>query len=229
MKNRVQKRNRTAFKVLWSTVVLTVITAVALSYMRPVIFAYSQTVAKRILLSAADEAVVNVLRETQTDYNDLVHLSTDNDNRITALQIDALTVNLLKSKIALEIERIAEAEETFYTYIPVGSFLGSEYTAGRGPKIRFSMQLTSNSSVAFQSEFKDAGLNQVIHRIYLYITVSGRLVLAGAKDTFSVETSALLAETVIVGLTPDAFTEVTEILNGELEDIVNDYGAEEIN
>ena len=53
--------------------------------------------------------------------------------------------------------------------------------------------------------------------------------LAGAKDTFSVETSALLAETVIVGLTPDAFTEVTEILNGELEDIVNDYGAEEIN
>ena len=226
MKRRKKKQRSTAFKLLWAGLALAVVAAVVLSLMRPVIFAYSQTVAKRMLLSAANEAVVNVLRETQTDYDDLVHLSTDRENRITGLQIDALAVNLLKSKISLEIERIAAAEETFYTYIPIGSFLGSEYTAGLGPKIRFSMQLTSNSAVEFQSEFKDAGLNQVVHRIYLYITVTGRLVLAGAKDTFSVETSALLAETVIVGITPDAFTEVNEGVNGNLADIISNYGAE---
>lgn len=226
MKRRKKKQRSTAFKLLWAGLALAVVAAVVLSLMRPVIFAYSQTVAKRMLLSAANEAVVNVLRETQTDYDDLVHLSTDRENRITGLQIDALAVNLLKSKISLEIEHIAAAEETFYTYIPIGSFLGSEYTAGLGPKIRFSMQLTSNSAVEFQSEFKDAGLNQVVHRIYLYITVKGRLVLAGAKDTFSVETSALLAETVIVGITPDAFTEVNEGVNGNLADIISNYGAE---
>lgn len=226
MKRRKKRQRSTAFKLLWAGLALAVVAAVVLSLMRPVIFAYSQTVAKRMLLSAANEAVVNVLRETQTDYDDLVHLSTDRENRITGLQIDALAVNLLKSKISLEIERIAAAEETFYTYIPIGSFLGSEYTAGLGPKIRFSMQLTSNSAVEFQSEFKDAGLNQVVHRIYLYITVTGRLVLAGAKDTFSVETSALLAETVIVGITPDAFTEVNEGVNGNLADIISNYGAE---
>lgn len=227
MKNRQKKcKVRTEWKLLLITAALAVVGAVLLSYMRPVILAYAQTVAKRMLLSAANEAVVNVLRETNTDYDDLVRLSTDADNRITGLQIDALAINLLKSQISLEIERIAAAEDTFYTYIPVGSFLGSEYTAGRGPKIRFSMQVTSNSAVEFQSEFKDAGLNQVVHRIYLYITVTGRLVLAGAKDTFSVETSALLAETVIVGLTPDAFTEVNEGINSDIADKISNYGAE---
>ncbi|MGN0520642.1 MAG: sporulation protein YunB [Candidatus Fimenecus sp.] len=227
MKNKRQKRQvRTVWKLLGVAAALAVIGAVLLSYMRPVILSYAQTVAKRMLLSAANEAVVNVLRDTNTNYDDLVRLSTDADNRITGLQIDALAINLLKSQISLEIERIAAEEDTFYTYIPVGSFLGSEYTAGRGPKIRFSMQLTSNSTVEFQSEFKDAGLNQVVHRIYLYITVTGRLVLAGAKDTFSVETSALLAETVIVGLTPDAFTEVNEGVNGETADLISNYGAE---
>lgn len=213
-------------RILVGAVALIVVGGVLLSYMRPVVLNYAQTVAERKLLSTANEAVVNVLRDTELRYSDLVQLSTDADNRITGLQIDALTVNILKSKISLEIERIADLSDTFYTYIPIGSFLGSEYTAGRGPKIRFSMQLTSNSNVEFQSEFKDAGLNQVVHRIRLHITVTGRLVLAGVKDVFSVETSALLAETVIVGLTPDAFTEVHQGADASLADAISNYGAE---
>jgi len=125
------------------------IAALGLSQMRPVILQYSQNVAEGILLNAADEAVVNVLRENKIDYDDIVRLSADRENRITGLQIDALTINMLKSQISLEIARIAAAQESYNTYIPVGTFLGNEYTAGRGPKIKFSMQLTSNSSRGF--------------------------------------------------------------------------------
>lgn len=59
----------------------------------------------------------------------------------------------------------------------------------------------------------------------LHITVTGRLVFVGQKNTFSVESSALLAETVIVGLTPEAFTEVIGSPS-ETAGIINDYGAE---
>ena len=100
VKNRQKKcKVRTEWKLLLITAASAVVGAVLLSYMRPVILAYAQTVAKRMLLSAANEAVVNVLRETNTDYDDLVRLSTDTDNRITGLQIDALAINLLKSQI----------------------------------------------------------------------------------------------------------------------------------
>lgn len=223
MRRRKQKKN-TAVRFFFGVVAIVLAAAIGLSQMRPVILQYSQNVAEGILLNAADEAVVNVLRENKIDYDDIVRLSADRDNHITGLQIDALTINLLKSQISLEIARIAAQQESYNTYIPVGTFFGSEYTAGRGPKIKFSMQLTSNSSVDFQSEFKDAGLNQVVHRVFLHITVTGRLVFVGQKNTFSVESSALLAETVIVGLTPEAFTEVIGSPS-ETAGIVNDYGA----
>lgn len=218
-----QKKNATV-RFCICAVVAVLTAALGLSQMRPVILQYAQNVAEGILLNAADEAVVNVLRENKIDYDDIVRLSADRENRITGLQIDALTINMLKSQISLEIGRIAAAQESYNTYIPIGTFLGNEYTAGRGPKIKFSMQLTSNSSVDFQSEFKDAGLNQVVHRVFLHITITGRLVFVGQKNTFAVESSALLAETVIVGLTPEAFTEVIGSPS-ETAGIVNDYGA----
>lgn len=221
---RTKKRKNTVVRFFMATTAIVLIATLSLSQMRPVILQYSQAVAEGILLNAADEAVVNVLRENEIDYDDIVRLSADRDNHITGLQIDALTINMLKSQISLEIARIVATQESYNTYIPIGTFLGSEYTAGRGPKIKFSMQLTSNSSVDFQSEFKDAGLNQVVHRVFLHITVTGRLVFVGQKNTFSVESSALLAETVIVGLTPEAFTEVIGSPS-ETADIVNDYGA----
>lgn len=224
-RKRAKQKKTAVVRFCVGAVAVVLLAVLGLSQMRPVILQYAQNVAEGILLNAADEAVVNVLRDNQIDYDDIVRLSCDRDNRITGLQIDALTINMLKSQIALEIGRIASAQESYNTYIPIGTFFGSEYTAGRGPKIKFSMQLTSNSAVNFQSEFKDAGLNQVVHRVLLHITVTGRLVFVGQKNTFSVESSALLAETVIVGLTPEAFTEVIGSPS-ETAGIINDYGAE---
>lgn len=223
-RKRAKQHRNAVVRFCVGAVAVILLAALGLSRMRPVILQYAQNVAEGILLNAADEAVVNVLRDNQIDYDDIVRLSCDRDNRITGLQIDALTINMLKSQIALEIGRIAAAQESFNTSIPIGTFFGSEYTAGHGPKIKFSMQLTSNSAVNFQSEFKDAGLNQVVHRVLLHITVTGRLVFVGQKNTFSVESSALLAETVIVGLTPEAFTEVIGSPS-ETAGIINDYGA----
>lgn len=223
-RKRAKQQRNAVIRFCVGAVAVILLAALGLSRMRPVILQYAQNVAEGILLNAANEAVVNVLRDNQIDYDDIVRLSCDRDNRITGLQIDALTINMLKSQIALEIGRIAAAQESFNTSIPIGTFFGSEYTAGHGPKIKFSMQLTSNSAVNFQSEFKDAGLNQVVHRVLLHITVTGRLVFVGQKNTFSVESSALLAETVIVGLTPEAFTEVIGSPS-ETAGIINDYGA----
>ncbi len=194
--------------------------------MRPVILQNSQAAAERILLTAADEAVVSVLRDGNVSYADVVRLSTDSEGRVTSLQVDALNINILKSKISMGVSELVSENAEYHTSIPIGTFLGSEYTAGRGPKIPFTMQLTSTCAVDFQYEFKEAGLNQVIHRVLLHMTITGRLVMAGASDTFTVETSALVAETVIVGATPDAFTEVIESPGSDAAGIINDYGAQ---
>lgn len=225
MKRRRNQKNHVLFSLVAFLLILCIFSSVFLLRMRPVILNYSQSVAERILLNAANEAAVNVLRECNISYRDLVKLTTDEDGRVTSLQVDALNINMLKSKISLELSEIVARNEEFHTYIPIGTFFGSEYTTGLGPKIEFSMQLTSTCMVDFEYEFQEAGLNQVMHRVLLHMTMTGRLVMRGAADVFTVESSELIAETVIVGLTPDAFTEVIQSPDSDTADVISNYGA----
>ncbi len=226
MKHRRNRKNRVLFSFAAFLLILCICSAVFLLKMRPVILNYSQSVAERILLNAANEAVVNVLRDNDVSYEDIVRLSKDDAGRVTSLQIDALNINMLKSKISLELSEIVAQNEEFHTYIPIGTFFGSEYTTGLGPKIEFSMQLTSTCTVDFEYEFTEAGLNQVIHRVLLHMKMTGRLVMRGAADVFTVESSELIAETVIVGLTPDAFTQVIQGSDSDTADVISNYGAD---
>lgn len=90
--------------------------------------------------------------------------------------------------------------------------------------MKFNAQLTSGTVVSFSNEFREAGLNQVIHRIVFNIETSGRLVMLGKTDGLSVTASAVVAETVIVGVLPEALTNVIGSPS-ELAGIINDYGA----
>ena len=219
------KKRRRIVRAVAALLALCVLTVVTLVQMRPVVLRYAQTVGKRILLNAANEAVVQVLSDLGTDYTDIVELATNVVGRFTSLQIDAVTVNVLKSRISLAIADAVAAQESYQLSIPLGTFLGSEYTAGLGPRISFSMQLTAHSVVNIESTFEEAGLNQVKHRILLQIESTGRLVLRGAADGITVNSTALVAETVIVGVTPDAFTNVIETPLSDAAGIINDYGA----
>ena len=55
--------------------------------------------------------------------------------------------------------------------------------------------------------------------------IRGSLIVAGYKDGVSVATSAMAAQTVIVGITPEAFTQVIESENDNTAGLINDYGA----
>jgi len=64
-----------------------------------------------------------------------------------------------------------------------------------------------------------------LHKIIINIETKGSLIVAGCKESFSVKTSTIAAQTVIVGTTPDAFTEVVEEAGADTAGIINDYGA----
>lgn len=223
MQKRKRKRKRILIGLISIISAAGIITFVFLFRMRPVIIRNAESVGKSILLNAANEALLECFNETE--YDDIVTLSTDSEGRVTGIQTDAAKINLLKSSIALKISEIVASKQSYNTYIPLGTFLGSEFTSGVGPKICFSMQITTYSVVDIRFEFVEAGLNQVAHRISLSVNMSGRLVMTGVSDSFTAETNAILAETVIVGLTPDAYTQVIESGDSDIAEDINDYGA----
>ncbi len=224
MRKRKSRKKRLFFSVTAFLLVLILILAAFLK-MRPVVISYAQNTAKRMMITSANEAVAALVSENDIAYDDIVHLSKDASGYVTSLQVDVFTANLIKSRISLEIsERVAQ-KEGYTISIPIGTFLGNEYTNGLGPKVHFTMQLVTNTVADFSFQFEQAGLNQVIHRVVLELEINGRLIMKGATDSFSVKTSVPVAETVIVGMTPDAFTQVFESGYSDTAGLINDYGA----
>ncbi len=193
--------------------------------MRPVVINYAKSNAESIFVKAANDAAVEVLTNSDFDYNSIVTLSRNSEGFVTSLQIDTVKVNYFKSVITNKIAENIAQNEQYLIKIPAGTFLGSEYFNGIGPDLKFKMKVTFTGTVDFKSEFSDAGINQVLHKIIIKIKVNGSLITAGKREAVGTKTSVIAAQTVIVGAVPSAFTQVIESENDNTAGLINDYGS----
>ena len=223
----MQKRRKISLKINIIAILLcfTVLLSVCYFKMQPVIMRFAVSTAETIMLNSANEAVIKILEENNVTYSDIARLSLNDNGYVSSLEIDVYEINNLKSRISNETARIIEEKEYFEVSIPIGTFLGNTYTAGFGPKVKFKMQLTTTAFVDFSHEFRSAGINQVLHIINVDINIGGSLIIAGFNRGINVKTSAIAAQTVIVGATPDAFTNVIESEKDNTGGLINDYGA----
>ncbi len=211
----------------WSVVILIICIIFGLIYyqMQPVIIRYSESIAETVMLNSANEAIVNIFKEQNINYNDIAVLTENKDGKIVSLEVDTYKINHFKSLISNDISRIIGQKERYNVSIPIGTFFGNSYTNGFGPNINFKMHITTTAYVDFDHEFKSAGINQVLHRVVVKIRINGSLLIAGYKKNITVNTSALAAQTVIVGATPENFTNVIETQDDNTAGLINDYGA----
>ncbi len=193
--------------------------------MHPVIMRYAVSVAETIMLNSANEAVVKILEEENVTYSDISVLNSNAGGYVTSAETDIYKVNYLKSKISNKISELVDNREYYDVKIPIGTFFGNTYTSGFGPRLKFKMQLTSTAFVDFSHEFKAAGINQVLHLVTVDIKIRGSLVIVGYNKPINVQTSAIAAQTVIVGKTPDSFTNVIENEDDNTAGLINDYGG----
>ena len=220
-------RHKSYFKLTVSLILILSIIVSVVTYccIQPVILRYAVSTAETIMLNTANEAIVDVLERDNILYGDIVNLTQNSDGYVTSLEIDVMQINSLKSKISRQMDEIISDKEIYDLTIPIGTFLGNSYTNGFGPSVKFKMHISTTCFVDFSHEFKSAGINQVIHIVNVDIDVKGSFVIIGYNKSISVSTSAIAAQTVIVGKTPDAFTNVVESENDNTGGLINDYGA----
>lgn len=225
MKRRRYRSNNSLVVFMTWLLSLLLISALCFYKMRPVIIRYAVSVAETKFLDSANEAVLEVLADENVSYNDIAELSRSEDGQVTSVVTDVVKINNLKSLIAKRLSAIIDSKEYYDLYIPVGTFFSNNYTSGFGPKLHFKMQLTGTAFVNFSHEFKSAGINQVLHVVMIDMDISGNLVTAGYADPINVSTSAMAMQSLIVGATPEAFTQVIEEEGDSTAGLINDYGA----
>lgn len=175
--------------------------------LRPVLFGLSSARVQYIAAKAMNDAILDILSENGDLYQSLVNVY-ETGGKVYLLQANSSRLNTLAADCANSAqERIAALGEQGIS-IPLGTLSGIPLLTGTGPRIQ--LQFTPAGAVrsSFESEFRSAGINQTLHRVNLRLTATVRVILPGESHTLTVEAEAPIAENIIVGDVPNAYTNV---------------------
>ncbi len=214
MKNHLLGKKRTgAGRKLLRVILLLVFVAVMLlvlgiSRLRPMIRPIAIARAKSLATRAINDAVELELRDAQAEYENLIELEKDSENRVTALKTNTVKINELKATLSVAIlNRIADLESTVIS-IPLGNIISSELFSGMGPTIKITLIPVGFVETNVQNSFTAAGINQTRHQILLDVTATIGIVMPTYTEYASVNTSIILGESVLLGMVPDSYTNV---------------------
>ncbi len=161
-------------------------------------------------------------------YTDFVRLSYSTDGNVTALETNYESIALINSRLTESATKILCDNDLLTVRIPLGTLSGGAILAGKGPDIKIKVKISPKITTAIENEFYESGINQTLHRIVAKINVKTYALLPMSTREIEVPTEICLAETVIVGKVPDAYTKINrhdnELEESDIDDIY-DFGA----
>lgn len=194
-------------------------------FIRPVVMGYAENLAEIQATKVINVGVSSVLGKEEFKYSDYVEILKGPNGEIAGISADTVALNILISRIVLRIQQDISESGPLKFKIPVGSISGSAYFIGRGPKVPMNITFSSAVKHSVTSEFSDAGVNQTLHRMVLHITTGAYVLVPFYTTSTSAEVQIPLAETVIVGKVPDAYTVVIEGTNSDMSGKIFDFSS----
>lgn len=191
---------------------------------RPMVRASAASQTQIAVNRMIQRAVLEVLEEDGLRYQSFVSLQQNLNGETTALTTDTVLINRLQGELLEKILQTLQETRQITLQLPLGSLTGSQFLAGRGPLVTLRLRPVGIVKTKIVNQFDEAGINQTRHRIQLQVTVDMLSLLPGYRISSQAQSNIILAETIIVGLVPDAYTEVyggTDDLVG----MIQDYGA----
>ncbi len=179
--------------------------------------------------SLVNNAVTDALKESGVDYQDLIHLKQKENGDVASLSANMTRLLTLRTDVCRTLYSALKSVRAFSVSIPLGNLSGIDLFAGRGAPLRIKVQPSSSFRALFLSEFREAGINQTLHRIIFHIEADFLLLFPLKTHALTLNEDFCVAETIIVGTVPDAYTDITrltdEITESDIDDIY-DFGAE---
>ncbi len=190
----------------------------------PMIESYATNQATNKVMKIINQSVYEEISENELRYSNLVFLTYSENGVVTSLQTNMTELNALQSSITNRIIAHLTDFKEQTVRLSLGTIIGGPIFSGRGPFIEIKLIPSNYITTRIENDFSEAGINQTRHRIILEINMTVTTVLPGFKFSSKINTNIVLAETVIVGAVPEAFTNVSDPTK-EIVGIIEDYAA----
>lgn len=175
------------------------------SRLRPMMETAASSRATNLITQAIDAAVDNCLQENGMSYSDFVTVDTDSAGKVTSITSNTAANSRFKRQVVEAVIRQLGVIDSDELGVPMGTLTGQPLLSGAGPRVRVRIDSVGEVTADYANTFTAAGVNQTLHRVCLDINATVYLFLPGEVLPVSVGSSVCVAETVIVGETPDTY------------------------
>lgn len=165
----------------------------------------AETQVKNVTSDLINDAIDRQIETGNIQYDRIVYFEKDLNGRITALKTNMSEVNRLKTDTLNIINDQILALDTADLGIPLGSLVLPEIFSGKGPAIPIHIISIRNSDASFNSDFVEAGINQTLQQLNMYVSVDVTTLVLGHADVFTISSQVVVAETIIVGQVPETY------------------------
>ena len=186
--------------------------AVVVAYIHFVVTPVVKTVAEEkvraLTVSTVNAAVTSVL-EAEPSFVDMVEYGHDANGDLNSIKINATRVNAVMQRSVQKTQNGLSDMISSGVNIPVGSVSGITFLSGKGPNLNVAVIPVGSVDARLRSEFSEIGINQTIHKIYLSLDSTIKIIIPGAGNTIKSSSEVLLVESVIIGKVPDTYLNAT--------------------
>ena len=185
--------------------VLFIMAEIRISNVRKELISYA---ARNAASAATTVGVENSLDTDKVRYADLIKFGRDQSGNIVSVTTDAYYLNKIGNNIGDEIDKHINQMKSYIIKIPFSVLFSEQLINGRGPKMPLVFVMTGITTTDFENEFTSAGVNQTHHRIMMSITVNTYVIHSGNVTVVPYKTNVCIAESIVVGITPQTFAEI---------------------
>jgi len=168
------------------------------------------------------------LAEEELSYDRLIDIRYRTDGIVSSMSCNMPLLGSLRNRLLLAVLEGLQSSDTATVRLPLGTLLGGDAFSGQGPFIEVGVLLARGATAYMESEFREVGINQSLHRILFTVEIDLVIMLPSRPLTLHVRESYPVAETVILGEVPDAYTEIDRLTDAVTEEDINDiydFGA----
>ncbi|MEG0911176.1 MAG: sporulation protein YunB [Ruthenibacterium sp.] len=174
--------------------------------LRPVITTMAQYQCRVVSVLAMNEAIIEELEQQTALSEQLLLVGKDANGHVTSIMVDSAGLNHLKAQLTEAVSNRLLAIKKQDVHIPLGTLLGWQLMAGRGPDIHLQVLPASFVETTMVDKIETAGINQTQYRIFIKFTVRMSAILPGYSTSVTVENEVCVAETLVVGQVPQVYS-----------------------
>ncbi len=175
--------------------------------LRPTLHQLATAKARVLATEAVTSAVALEIAEG-IRWEDLYALRPDSAGKVVLVQPNTGEIDRLTSKVTLRVQEYLSKISDTKIRIPLGQILGTHVLANVGPRIAISITPIGTVTTKILSDFEQAGINQIRHKIYLEVIAHMQVIVPMVVATDDVIAQVPITEVLIMGDVPQTYIQV---------------------